>query len=159
VRICRRPLGKGEAAGNRRRAGAEPAGTIERHVRSRGPNSTATVAKARIAATSAIAARGRSSVSRVRTLRLRGSHPFRYGRRLPEDAGVTVFSLGTGGSQFTRRVFDCTFKRGRAAVDARSTRVPEGLINRAGEKRVWLRPREPFHDQEAGRVSVVAVSG
>src|ERR1700686_3450240 len=92
--------GEGRGSGQPAAGGAEPPGTIERHVRSRGPNSTATIAKARIAATSAIAARGRSSGSRVRTLLLRGNHTFRYGRRLPEDAGVTVFSLGTSGSQF-----------------------------------------------------------
>ena len=63
--------GEGRGSGQPKAGGAEPPGTIERHVRSRGPNSTATIAKARIAATSAIAARGCSSVSRVRTLVLR----------------------------------------------------------------------------------------
>src|ERR1700682_817190 len=83
--------GEGRGSGQPAAGGAEPPGTIERHVRRRGPNSTATIAKARTAATRAIA-RGCGSVSRVRTLLLRGNHPFRYGRRLPEAAGVTVFS-------------------------------------------------------------------
>jgi hypothetical protein len=64
-------------------------------------------------------ARGRSSVSRVRTLLPRGNRPFRYGRRLPAAAGVTVFSRHQW-LAVHETVFDCTFNRGRAAVDARS---------------------------------------
>ena len=72
---------------------------------------------------------------------------------------MTVVSLGTSGSQFTRRSSTALSSAGARAVEARSTRVPEGLRKPRRGKRVRLRPREPFHDQEASRVSVVAVSG
>ena len=77
--------GEGKGRGQPTAGGAEPPGTFERHVRSRGPNSTATIAKAMVAATSAIArgtARGRSPVSRGRTSLVRRNHRFRYGCRL-----------------------------------------------------------------------------
>jgi len=95
-------------------------------------------------------ARGRSSVSRVRTLLLLGNHPFRYGRRLPEAAGVIVFLSRQQWLAVHETVLDCTFK---ARSGPRRVEKP-----REGE-RVRLRPREPFHDQEAGWVSVLAVSG